>query len=522
MKANRPTRADIIIINLLTSGIAWAWPVLLSLVVAPILVRGLGNDSYGIRGLTSAVVGYFALLELGFNAAVTKYLAEYIAKKEKLLISELIGTTLSTYAVIGLIGGVVIWSLAEWLSNSVFSVPTHLKQESVWAFRITGIGFFFSMLIWWGSAIPAGVQRFDIFNGISIGFGTLTSVGSLLAVWFGFGLLGVIWASVLANILTTVAYFVAARKLLPDVRLGFSFETKMFKRTAMFGLYMALFRLFALVFSQTDRLLVGGLLGPGALTFYIIPHQLASFVHQINAKTMQIIFPMASELWAFRERGKLKKLFLRGMNLSFVVGLSVALPLFVLAKAALIFWMSPEIAEKSALPLQILTIMYFLMGLTALPSSVLSGMGFPQVPAIASVITGMSSLLCYWLLINSWGINGVALGSLIGMIMSIVFYGFVSKRLAGISLWALGRVVVRPLIPALLIGFVVERFLVVRVTALWTALVAGILIMLSYSVTCWLSGVLSYEEKRGLLSFALRFFPPSNLPVIKDSVKREV
>ena len=143
--SKRLSRSEKTIINLGTSAIAWGWPVLLALVVAPIVVRGLGNDAYGIRGLATMLIGYFAILDLGLNGAVTKYLAEYVANDDKFLIAELLGTTLTTYIVVGLVGGIIIWSLAEWFSTSVFQIPANLELESIWAFRITGIGFFFSI-----------------------------------------------------------------------------------------------------------------------------------------------------------------------------------------------------------------------------------------------------------------------------------------------------------------------------------------------------------------------------------------
>ena len=519
MSNNRLTRSERAIINLFTSVLAWGWPVLLALVVAPTLVRGLGDSSYGIRGLAMALVGYFAILDLGLNGAVTKYLAEYVAKDEKALIEELLGTTLLTYVVVGLIGGGSIWALANWFSTSVFSVPVSFRHESILAFRITGVGFFFSMLIWWGSAIPAGVQRFDVFNFISIAFGTITSVASVVAIWMGWGLLGVIGANVAANIFTAAAYFVAARRLLPSIRIVPCFRLKMFKRTAVFGSYMMLFRISALIFSQADRFVIGTILGPAVLTFYLIPNQLSSVVHQISAKMMQIIFPMASEFSALNERDKIKKLFLRGMNLSFAVGVGLALPIFTLSTPILTYWMSQQVANESTMVLQLLTIMYLLASLAALPSSLLSGVGFPQIPPIAAAITGVSGLFGYLVCIRTWGIRGVALASVVSMALGIIFYLLVSKHLIGVSLSELAYAALRPLLIAFLIGTAVLEFLEFRVDNLLSTIVLFLSIDVVYAVACWLSGVLDDREKRYLLDFAGRFFNKTRASASVRSLK---
>jgi O-antigen/teichoic acid export membrane protein len=492
---------DRTILNLFTSALAWGWPVLLAFFVTPVLVRGMGNDSYGIRGLTTALVGYFAVMDLGLNGAVTKFLAEYVAKDDKVLIKQLLGTTLLTYVVVGLTGGIIIWCLAEWISNSVFSVPIYLRLESIWAFRITGIGFFFSMIIWWGSAIPAGVQRFDVFNFISIAFGTVTSLGSLVAIWLGWGLLGVIGANVVANILAAGGYFVAANWLLPDIKIKPSFDLKMFKKTSLFGIHMVLFRIFILFFNQLDRLLIGALLSPAILTFYIVPQQLSIIVHQVNAKMMQIIFPMASEYTALNKSDNIKRLFSRGMNLSFFIATGIALPLIVLARPLLTYWMSPEIASKSTLVLQIMTIMYLMMSLTALPSGLLVGIGKPKMISIFAAVLGICASVSYWVFINLWGIIGVAVASALCISIYLALHLFFSRRFAGISLSGFAYNIIRPSLIALILGLLTVQFALTKIRSLLDVLMVSLLLIFSYGLGSWFFGVFSSEEKHDLLSF---------------------
>ncbi len=507
MSASRLSRAEMAVVNLLTSILAWGWPVLLSLVITPLLVRELGADAYGVRGLIISITGYFALLDLGLNAAGTKYLAEYQAKGNKPLIIELLGTTLTTFTVAGLLGGGFIWALAGWFSNTVFTIPTDLQVQSVWAFRLAGVGFFVSMITWWGSSIPTGLQRFDVFNGISVGFGTITSLGSLVAVLLGYGLIGVVCANVLSNIIAVIAYVIAARKLLPGILIRFSFDWEMFKRTTIFGFYMVLFRIFGIIFTQLDRTLIGIWLGTAALTFYLVPHQIASMVHQVNAKMMQIVFPMASEFSAAMDQGKVRRLFLRGTNLSVVAGLGIAVPVVALARPLLQFWLSPEFAEKSTVVLSILAVTYLLMGLTAVTTSVLGGIGYPQLVTIGSATSGISALLSYWLLIKLWGINGAALATTLGMVITIVYYLVACKWLVGVSLLTLARTVFRPLLIALAIGVPTLQFVAPRIDSLRGVLVAAALVAGVYGLACWFLDVFDSEEKRSLLKLVGRFVP---------------
>ncbi|MCX6053814.1 MAG: oligosaccharide flippase family protein [Chloroflexi bacterium] len=501
---NPLTRTEKVIINLLTSALAWGWPVLLAFVTTPMIVRGLGNDAYGVRSLVVSITGYFALLDLGLAGAVTKYLAEYHVKNDKLQITELLGTTLTTYTVFGLIGGVLIWVLAQWLVASLFSIPPQFQNESIWAFRLSGVGFFLSMITWWGASIPIGIQRFDVFNGISIGFGTLTTLGSLAAVLLGYGLLGVVWANLLSNIIAIIAYWIAASKLFPEIHLRFSFQWKMFKRTISFGLYMVAFRLFSLLFSQLDTLLIGTWISAAAITFYNVPQQVAQLVHSINAKMMQIVFPMACEFSVIGEKQNIERLLLRGLNLSLFLGMVVAIPILVVAQPLLRFWVSLEMAQRSSLVLELLVVTFFLTGLTALTTSFLGGLNYPQFVTIGALVSGLCGLIFYSVLIRPFGIIGAAWSKLLSMIVTIMYYLIVCSSKSGITLLKIGRITIRPLGIGLIVGVLAFKLLLPFVNNMLGVILVSLMTSAIFCVSSWFLGVFDNEEKIILVNLLSR------------------
>lgn len=488
------SRSEMTIVNLMTSALAWGWPVLLAFVATPLIVRGLGNDAYGIRSLVVSITGYFALLDLGLNGAVTKYLAEYHVKDDTSQMTELLGTTLTTYAVFGLVGGALIWILAEWFATNLFSIPPQFHQESILAFRLTGIGFFLSMITWWGSSIPTGIQRFDVFNGISIGFGTLTTLGNLAAVLLGYGLIGVVWSNLFSNVIAIIAYWIAARRLLPGIPLHFSFDWSMFKRTVLFGMYMVAFRIFGLLFAQLDILLIGSWIGTAAITFYTVPQQVAQMVQGLNSKVMQVVFPMASEFTAVQAQEKLHTLFYSGAKLSIVLGMAVVVPLISLAQPLLQFWVSPELALNSGAVLILLVTAFFLNGLTAMPSSILMGMGYPQLPTLGALVIGLASMVCNVLFVPFWGINGAALAKVTSVIITIIFYLVVCRRFIGISLRTVGHIALKPVLIGIVLAGTIWLLLSKQIENLLEVLLVIVLSVCIYSVLCWWFGVFNSAE----------------------------
>jgi len=507
MTEKTASRGDKTITSLYTTIIAWGWPLALAMIITPLLEHGLGADAYGMEGLVSTITGYFAVLDLGLNGAGTKYLAEYVATNDRKSIRELIGTTLSLYLFLGVVGCVLIWFIAPWAVLSMFKVPLNLQQVSIEALRVASFGFVFSMLIWWGTSIPTGLQRFDIFNWISVGFGTLTSVGSLAAIWFGMGLIGVVWANVLSNVVAFVAYWFAARHLLPDIPIWPSFDWQMFKRTIKFGLWSVLFRLVGVMVTQLDRIFIGIWLGTAPLTYFIIPSQLASVIQQISGKMMQIVFPMASEFSAAKSVDKLRLLVIRSLNLTTVVAIGLGLPTLVLARPLMVFWMGADFASRSSDLLILLAVFYCLSSLTAAPSSILPGIGKPQVIFYASIISSVFILPAYFLFIRPLGIIGVGWSYFVSAIPVIVYYIILIKTTTGVAPTAFLGVIVRPLVLALGIGFAASMILVPMINNLFGVLLAGGLMVAVYGLGVWFIGVFDSNEKAILTSFILRRVP---------------
>jgi len=507
MGSKKLSRGESTIINLITSVIAWGWPMLLALVVTPLLVRGLGENAYGVRGLIFTITGYFALMDLGLNTAGTKYLAEYIAINDSDSVRELLGTTLLVYLLVGIVGCGAIWLTSPWLILNVFKIPLVLQQESIRAFRIAGLGFFLSMLTWWGTSIPTGLQRFDVSNWISVGFGTVTSLSSLAAVLLGQGLIGVIWANVFSNFLAVIAYSISIKRLLPGVTIHPSFGWKMFKRTTLFGLWGVLFRVVGVSVAQLDRILIAMWLGPAAVTYFLVSSSVASPVHQVNAKMLQVVFPMASEFSATASVEKLQRLFLRSMNLSIVAAIGMALPIFVLAQPFMTYWMGADFAPHTANLVRILAISFCLTSQTAAPSAILPGMGYPQVPFIAAVLSSMILLPGYFFLIRPLGIIGAGWAYMASCIPVLAFYAIVSVRTIKISLTRLMQSVLKPLVIALIIGCIAHVFVVPLVKNLFTVLLVGAGMGGVYAIGIWFGGAFDDNEKRMLKNFILKRMP---------------
>lgn len=487
-----------IVRSIYTSFISWGWPVLLSFTITPLILKYLGDDGYGIRAVILTVSGYFALFDLGLNGAGTKYLAEFNAKNDNKSIEELLSTTRIVYLIMGFFGLFIIFISSPWLCKSVFNIPDVLVNESVTAFRLSGVGFLLGMITWWLSSIPTGLQRYDIFNGISIFYGTINVLGNLIAVYWGFGIIGIVISNIISNLLAIFVYLFLNKRLLPEINISFKFSVSMFKKTMSFGLYMIGFSLFAIIFSQLDKTIIGVMLTTTMLTYYVIPLSISNINQQVNGKLLQVMFPLSSELMANNEIDKLQNLFYRSLNMSAIVGLAISIPLLSYSKNILEIWISQDMANTSSGVLFVLVISFLLAGLV--PYTIVAGMGHAKVFTTSSMISGISGIVFFLLLIKPFGIMGMAIGKLLSIILTVIYYLYISKSLLKIELNKCFKIVIIPFITAfilILLGLLIDNV----ITNLYFLILFSVIISSVFLILMWFTNQIKEEDKKLILSF---------------------
>ncbi len=439
--------------NVAFSLLGFGWPVVIALIATPAILNGLGESGYGLWSLVSNVLGYFFVFN-SLQTAGTKYLAEYMAVQDYISVRKLLGTTLFFNLGVGLIGGVIIFGYAEILTVTVFDIPQNLQAQGIIAFQLAGIGFMISTLGWWGTAILSGIQRFDWLTGIMILSNTLYILGSLVAVLLGWGVVGVVMANLAGLALSAIIYVWSTHRLLPKAAWGFEFDLKLFRRIFNYGFYSTAHMIFGLITIQMDRTLLGIWVGATAVATYSVPMSVASRIHQLCTKALEVVFPLASGLEARQQETQLKRLFLRAQNLNTVLVMMVSVPLLLLAREILTYWIDAEFAERATLVFQLLIIAYALLALNVVMGAITAGLGHPEVNTAFGIVLGLSNLVGYFLFMPQWGVNGAGIASVFGSIISVPAYlWYVNHRFIKVSWVELVNVsVARPLLIAVAAG----------------------------------------------------------------------
>lgn len=413
----------------------FVWPIVLSLIATPYIIKKLGADLYGIFSLVSVTLGFFALLDLGLSTATVKYVAEFLEKRKWEKIKEVVNTNLFAYGFLGLLGSIIILAFSKFLAVPLLKISPQFASLARFCFYIAAGGFFVNFLSATFRSLAPGLQRYDIPSKINIVGGTLNVVTNVLLLYFGYSLREIVIFNLLFSLAYFFIYYYQARRLLPSLKLQLQFKKNIFFMLFNYGILTFFARTFGVIVAHLDKFLISGILGLNWVAFYVIPSNLTSKINGFVGAMEDVIFPTLSEFAGKGEVERAQKVYKELMRLSLFLGLSLCLPIWALGDKFLLFWLGEEFAAKSTL------VLYWLVGTSFLlifgnPAwIVLLASGYPFQAAFFSGFMAILDIVLLFILAPIYGVTGAGmayfLSVLIGNSLLTIFAERKALKLSG-------------------------------------------------------------------------------------------
>ena len=445
--------------NGLANLLAGALPVVIIIFTTPYVVNTLGSEHYGLLTLITAIIGYFAIIDINFTAGSLKYVSEFhasgnISKRDQTLTAGLL-----LYLLIGVVGGVLIYGLADWLVTAVFNVPAADHELAASTLRLAAFGFLLGQMQSYLISIPQALRRYDQSAMFESVFGMLAPLANVLVLWLGGGLYEIVMVRVVLSVFNLAALAWIIRRLLPDSR-PIKPTRAVLGPLASFSGFSYLSRLATLAYAQGDKLIIGALVGMSALTYYAIPFMLANRVYGLSYRLSSVLLPAASSLEAIKQLERMQELYLYSARYVFFLNAVLTLVLVSVAHEILLYWISAEMAAAGTLTLVLIALGNLLDSLTNAPSLVNDGLGNPKITgffAFSRAVLGVSGAfaLVYWM-----GVTGAAVSQLaVSIVMVTAFLVYVHGRTVPVTLSLFLKVVLAPSLPlmAAMVFFAVFR-----------------------------------------------------------------
>lgn len=483
------------------SGLGFLVAPALQLLATPYLIKKLGIDVYGIWMLLNSVISVSGLASLGFGAAAIKFVSKYRARGEPEMVIHVLRSTLALFILLAVSLGLISFFFAPDLVVHFTHLSDNQRLLIISGVRIASLAVFMRLIYSVVEAAAQGHERYDIESWFAILNSVLSICGACFLASVGKGLLEILWlnVAVLGIGLTGLSIIMGRlignyRWLVPGINRTVSFEL------GSFAVWAWVQSIGTLLYSQVDRLVIGAMLGPVFLSYYVVCVQLAVLTHGLLCRTVSFIFPMAA---AMRESGattQFRKVYNHGMAFSISAGFALNLPLFIFPQPILAAWLGVDTALNSAPILPYVAFANALLASTSVPYFFLNGAGYVRLNAIACLVFGISVALATILLIPKFGLIGAALARLFDLPVWLALRHSIHSRILKdkkywVSIIAYGIVI---------LGFVcVLPIKNLAANTTFDAFILSFLIVASgcigflfiYLASAWLYGAWPFKEK---------------------------
>jgi lipopolysaccharide exporter len=249
----------------------------------------------------------------------------------------------------------------------------------------------------------------------------LSFVATVGLAWWLRNVWALVYAQVAAAAITTTLSFI----MIPG-RVRFRLDWPMARQLFSYGRYITGVAIVLFLTRELDNALIGKVLGPRLLGFYVAAFTLANIPSTHLSKLVsRVMFPLFSKLQA--DLPALRQEYARGLRLitSLVVPLSVAI--IVLARE-IITVLYGERWEPAVLPLQILAVFGLCRALWMLNGYLYNAIGKPQIDFSTSLVRLVVMAAALYPLTMRFGLPGAALAVTVPMVLQAAAGVYLSRR----------------------------------------------------------------------------------------------
>jgi O-antigen/teichoic acid export membrane protein len=470
--------------NITATWAGYAVHVALAFFLTPYIIHSLGETRYGIWTLVVGLTGYYGLLDLGIASGMTQYLTRYLAVNDIDNLKRSASTGFVALSGIGFLVLIVSLIIA-FSTSSLFHIEAASPGEVTWVLAITGTSVAMQFVFFTYSAVFTAIQRFDLSNGIGITTKLFSAGATIVCLKTDYGLVGLSLVVAGTNLIDYLVRWRVAVRLLPSIKISLNLANReSLRELVTFGSWSFVGASSARLISYTDALVIAAFMPVAAVAPFAIAVNLRSYFEEIFMRVGFVVFPAVTELDAQGDQGSLKKLYLVGSKFMFLGSIFCGVIAMFWARDFFRLWIGLSYSEPDGYP-SVASIFHLLIvaSMVGLPQrigcQVLLGTRRVRLLVLLQAAEGVSNLVMSLALVRSYGLVGIALGTLIP---AILFEGFVQPifvcRSLQISLSEYCEQVLMK--PAILLGAVSSLLglagLIAR-SSDWTSLIRGTSVM---------------------------------------------
>lgn len=480
--------------NSVLTLLSWLIPLGLTFFATPFIVRGLGNEQYGLYALMTGFIAYSFSFNIG--RAITKYVVEFNARGEKKKVSQIISATFFLSLLVATVGSLILIFLSEILINDVLLIEAVSRENAIFGLRIAALCIWLMIIGQVFIAVVQATHRFDIYSLITTITGSLLITGNVFLVWKNFGFISLVVWNAITLLFSGITFFVFAKKLEPATKITFGFDKEMFFTSLKYGLSIAGHQIFANIQLLYERMLITRITGADKLTNYVVPMTMSIYILVFMSSLTLNLMPVISEYFAKNRIEELEVIYRRLTKFVCTIVVFICIALAVGSYSLLTNWIDETFAAASYEVFIFQLATFGLLACMVISWQFIEGFGLPVYNTVAGFSWLLISIPLMLIFTKSYGIWGTALARLVAEITIPVSIMLVEKKIFGKILSDLWLKIIGVVGIAALISGVVENYLLKVFPFNWSGLIFSIFVAgIIYLGVIWFSNLFNSEEK---------------------------
>ena len=399
-----------------TTGVVSA---LIGFFMMPFLVGHLGEHDYGVWIVATSLVGTYYLLDFGLAASVMRFAAVSVGRGDSAQLSRVVSTALAVYIGLAFLILLLSLGLSAWAPS--WKVAAGDADDFRHVILVTG----FSLALGFPFKAYAGILqarlRYDLMSTIGL---ISAVVGTAATVWLvsrGFGIVALAYVGLGTSVLTNFLFLQLARSEAPGLVVRRSlFDVSLVKELASFSAWSFLIQVSNLLRFRIDALVIGSFRSAADVTRYSVGARLSEIPSGMLYQATNIVQPLLTGYHAVGQRHQLLDAMRLYTRVNVALGLFVAGMLIILGEVFINRWMGPNYSV-SVVVLYCLALTHCIGFMINPLDNSMYAIGKIKGLAVINVLDAVLNLGFSLWLVRSHGIVGVALGTLIPMLLTRMF-----------------------------------------------------------------------------------------------------
>ena len=404
---------------------------IIAFIMSPFLVHTLGKDAYGVWTLIFSIVAYSNFFDAGMKQSLAKYIPKYYGTKNFVGLNQIINSALLIYMITGIL--IIIFTLVvSFFFVDLIKCPPELLYSMQIALILIGlnqaISFFFMPV-----AALGPFHRYDILNTIEI------CKSIIIALLFYFFLINSHGIVTMAIIIFTGSIFTLSTKrfiqqrLVPQIEISKKhIDRSKIKTLLNYGSISFFIVISWLVIFNTDNIVIGMYISTSAVTVYTIAGTIINYLRTIISSIGVPLVPTVSHLESNSQYSQINDIYKKLTKYLFYLTSCICIGIFFFIDDFINLWMGPGF-EQTIEIVYILIIPASIYLPQVIANSILLGINKHKLLLKILVCEAVSNVILSLILVQKWGIYGVALGTAIPqfIIYSFVYPYFFNKTISG-------------------------------------------------------------------------------------------